>query len=187
MRPLFFLIVLGAIGYLGWTYYEGKLPLPQTRLPEDSAPAAESSDPPARSASPLPVFQSRIKTGTAVIEGDKKMAPPRVFYMAGREFEREEVIRLLEEKKVGPLEGFRSKLGRSFAAVVSLGEDWKPKFDFENNGTEASGQSFAPTNPEPLGDCPVCKNGKVFETAMGCCDDKNRCNEEGEEIANKHN
>jgi DNA topoisomerase-3 len=87
-------------------------------------------------------------------------------YMAGREFEREEVIRLLEEKKVGPLEGFRSKLGRSFAAVVSLGEDWKPKFDFENNGTEASGQSFAPTNPEPLGDCPVCKNGKVFETAM---------------------
>jgi len=84
MRPLFFLIVLGAIGYLGWTYYEGKLPLPQTRLPEDSAPAAESSDPPARSASPLPVFQSRIKTGTAVIEGDKKMAPPRVFYMLER-------------------------------------------------------------------------------------------------------
>jgi DNA topoisomerase-3 len=85
--------------------------------------------------------------------------------MAGREFEREEVARLLEEKKVGPLEGFRSKLGRSFAAVVSLGDDWKQKFDFESNGAENSGQAFTPVNPEPLGECPVCKEGKVFETA----------------------
>jgi DNA topoisomerase-3 len=86
--------------------------------------------------------------------------------MAGREFERDEVVRLLEEKKVGPLEGFRSKLGRSFAAVVSLGEDWKQKFDFENNGSGSAGHAFAPTNPEPLGPCPICKTGRVFETAM---------------------
>jgi DNA topoisomerase-3 len=85
--------------------------------------------------------------------------------MAGREFERDEVVQLLSEKKVGPLEGFRSKLGRAFAAVVSLGEDWKQKFDFENNGAENSRQAFVPVNPEPLGTCPLCKTGKVFETA----------------------
>src|SRR5262249_6053477 len=36
--------------------------------------------------------------------------------MSGREFEREEVAKLLTEGRVGPLEGFRSKLGRAFNA-----------------------------------------------------------------------
>jgi DNA topoisomerase-3 len=86
--------------------------------------------------------------------------------MAGREFEREEVATLLREGRVGPIEGFRSKLGRPFTATVTFGEDGKQKFDFEQDEANADGTSGpAITNPEPLGRCPVCKEGQVFETA----------------------
>jgi DNA topoisomerase III len=84
--------------------------------------------------------------------------------MAGRELEREEVIKLLAEKKVGPLEGFRSKLGRAFAAAVIIGEDWKQKFDFEKEGGADSGEPIVPVVPEPVGQCRVCSGGQVFET-----------------------
>jgi DNA topoisomerase-3 len=84
--------------------------------------------------------------------------------MAGRELEREEVIALLRDRRVGPIEGFRSKLGRPFNAVVVVHEvegEWKQQFEFENDeGKEGEAPAF--TNPEPLGVCPVCK---VYETA----------------------
>ncbi len=87
--------------------------------------------------------------------------------MSGREFERDEVKRLLELGRVGPLEGFRSKLGRAFSAVVILSEktEWKQKFDFEQD--EAGGEREAPVwvNPEPVGKCRVCEKGQVFESA----------------------
>ena len=52
--------------------------------------------------------------------------------MAGRLFDPDEVKTLLTEGKVGPLEGFRSKMGRAFTAAVKLGADFKPEFEFEN-------------------------------------------------------
>ena len=63
--------------------------------------------------------------------------------MSGREFEREEVAKLLTTGQVGPLEGFRSKLGRAFNAEIILSEktEWKQKFDFEDQGDgESAGQ-----------------------------------------------
>jgi hypothetical protein len=85
MKALFFLIVVAAIGFLGWQYYEGKLPLPQQGVPEDTAPPeTESSVPTPAPPRARPVFQSRIRTDTAVTEGDKKVAPPGVFYMLER-------------------------------------------------------------------------------------------------------
>ncbi len=85
--------------------------------------------------------------------------------MAGRELEREEVVTLLKDKVVGPLEGFRSKLGRPFAAAVKLDpETWKQSFDFENDeGT--NGEAIVPIVAEPVGKCRVCESGQVFETA----------------------
>ena len=81
--------------------------------------------------------------------------------MSGRELEREEVITLLTEKRVGPLEGFRSKLGRGFNAVVMLDtEEWKQKFDFPDKDG-ADGKPPDLTNAKELGDTP---NGKVWET-----------------------
>ncbi len=80
--------------------------------------------------------------------------------MSGRELERDEVAKLLTEKRVGPLEGFRSKLGRAFNAVVILDpEEWKQRFDFD----EKEGANGAPdlSAAKELGDT---ANGKVYET-----------------------
>ncbi len=85
--------------------------------------------------------------------------------MAGRELERDEVITLLTAGKVGPLEGFRSKLGRAFSAVIAIGEDHKQKFDFDNDQAGGNGEPIVPVNPEPVGQCKVCEKGKVFEIA----------------------
>ncbi len=83
--------------------------------------------------------------------------------MAGREFEREEVTRLLAEKRVGPLEGFRSKMGRPFSAVVIFDpEEWKQKFDFDKlDGAAKPDGGLDLTQAKPLGDSPA---GAVYET-----------------------
>jgi len=81
--------------------------------------------------------------------------------MADREFERDEVARLLTEKRIGPIEGFRNKFGRTFSAVVILDQtEWKQKFDFEND-TAAGGAADLAT-AAVLGET---ENGKVYETA----------------------
>jgi len=87
--------------------------------------------------------------------------------MSDRELEREEVAKLLTEGRIGPVEGFRSKFGKPFAAVVTLGEktEWKQRFDFENDGAGENGAPSVPVNPEPLGGCRVCQTGEVFEHA----------------------
>ncbi len=83
--------------------------------------------------------------------------------VAGRQLESAEAEQLLAKGMVGPLEGFRSRLGRQFAAILKLGAENKIEFDFGNkdgldNGTtpvDFSGQ-------EPLGKCPICQN-RIFE------------------------
>jgi DNA topoisomerase-3 len=95
----------------------------------------------------------------------------------GRQFEPEEVETLLREGKVGPLQGFRSKQGRLFNAMMKLGPapDFKVEFDFGNNngGAENRGdggdQAAEPapdfTGQQPLGKCPKC-GGAVFDAGM---------------------
>ena len=88
--------------------------------------------------------------------------------MAGRLFESEEMKKLLTEGRVGPLEGFRSKIGRKFGAIVKLGEDFKQQFDFEQNGDAAV--KIDPAQHETLGLCPICQKGQVYvlEKAYAC-------------------
>jgi DNA topoisomerase-3 len=83
--------------------------------------------------------------------------------MSGRELEREEVAKLLTEHRVGPLEGFRSKLGRGFNAEVILDEktEWKQKFDFEKDGEGEGAKAFDPATAKALGETPT---GAVYET-----------------------
>jgi DNA topoisomerase-3 len=84
--------------------------------------------------------------------------------LSGRLFEASEVETLIRDKSVGPLQGFRSKLGRPFAAVLKLNAENKLEFDFgpqndaENAAVDFSGQ-------EPVGKCPTC-SANVFETGM---------------------
>ena len=81
--------------------------------------------------------------------------------MAGRLFDREEVRALLEKGHVGPLDGFRSKMGRPFSAIVKRGEDFKQQFDFGENGADSL-VTIDRTRHEEIGTCPVCQQGKVF-------------------------
>ena len=83
--------------------------------------------------------------------------------MAGRQLELAEADALLRDRAVGPLEGFRSKLGRPFAAKLKLTDDNEVTFDF-GDGADDDERAEAPdfTGQTPLGPCPKC-GSDVFE------------------------
>jgi DNA topoisomerase-3 len=89
----------------------------------------------------------------------------------GRQFEIEEVEELLEKRTIGPLQGFRSKMGRPFAAILRIARDedihnYKLEFDFgqdQDEGEDGEGVDF--TGQTPLGPCPKC-NGNVYEMGL---------------------
>jgi DNA topoisomerase-3 len=85
-----------------------------------------------------------------------------------RFFEVDEVEALLREKTIGPLAGFRSKIGRPFSAVLKLvPPEFKLEFDFGNapggDGDEAEAVDLSGLTP--LGRCPKC-GGAVYEQPM---------------------
>ncbi len=85
---------------------------------------------------------------------------------AGRTFETAEVEQFLRDKRIGPLDGFRSKAGWPFTAeiVLKYNEDdknWKLEFDFGNDAAE-TGELVDFSGQEPLGVCPK-DGGRVFE------------------------
>jgi DNA topoisomerase-3 len=89
-------------------------------------------------------------------------------FLSSRFMEPEEVERLIREKQLGPLQGFRSRQGRPFAAIIRLNAEHKLEFDFGNEPKEGEGASTQPvdfTDKEPLGQCPKC-GGRVFENGM---------------------
>ena len=88
--------------------------------------------------------------------------------LGGRMFEPEEVQELIMARQIGPLQGFRSKRGFPFAAVVKLSPDNEVKFDFGNEDQGPDGEAMQPvdfTGKEPLGKCPKC-GARVFENGM---------------------
>ncbi len=87
---------------------------------------------------------------------------------AGRTFELAEVEKFLTDRKIGPLDGFRSKAGWPFTAemVVKFDEEtknYKLEFDFgDDKAGEESGELIDFAQQESLGTCPKC-GGAVFE------------------------
>jgi len=83
--------------------------------------------------------------------------------LGGRQLEPAEAEALIRDREVGPLEGFRSRLGRAFAAKLRLGDALEVQFDF-GQGADGEGDE-APdfTGQEPLGPCPKC-GANVFES-----------------------
>jgi len=83
---------------------------------------------------------------------------------SGREWSTEEVATLITKRVIGPLTGFRSRMGKPFAAVMRLTDDFRTEFDF---GQDKEGNEAAPdfSGQEPLGSCPKC-GGRVFEHGM---------------------
>jgi len=87
--------------------------------------------------------------------------------MSGRELAPEEVEELIEKRVVGPLVGFRSRLGRPFAGALKLSPELKAEFDFGQSGDGRGSEGEAPdfSGLEPLGGCPKCA-ARVFEQPM---------------------
>jgi DNA topoisomerase-3 len=84
--------------------------------------------------------------------------------VASRQWEPEEIETLLKDRVIGPLQGFRSKMGRAFAAMVKLNAEHMPEFDFGQN-EEAAGEEVDFSGAEALGSCPKCQ-ARVFEHGM---------------------
>jgi DNA topoisomerase-3 len=85
--------------------------------------------------------------------------------VSSREFAPEEIETLIEKKSVGPLTGFRSRLGKPFAAVVRLTPEFRAEFDFGRPGAGEGAEKVDLTGLTPLGPCPKC-GGRVFEQPM---------------------
>jgi DNA topoisomerase III len=88
----------------------------------------------------------------------------------GRQFEIPEVEELLQNKTIGPLSGFRSKMGRPFSAILKLSFDdetknYKLEFDFGQDQGGEDGEAPDFSTQEPVGACPKC-SGRVFEHGM---------------------
>jgi len=86
---------------------------------------------------------------------------------AGRTFEVAEVEQFLRDKKIGPLEGFRSKAGWPFTAgmVIKFDEEtknYKLEFDFGDDKNGETGEIVDFSAQQSLGACPKCGAG-VFE------------------------
>jgi DNA topoisomerase-3 len=88
---------------------------------------------------------------------------------AGRAFETTEAESFLRDKRIGPLEGFRSKAGWPFTAELKLAYDdeignWKLEFDFGEDArqAEADGEPVDFSGQAALGHCPKCK-AQVYE------------------------
>ena len=84
--------------------------------------------------------------------------------VASRQWEPEEIEILLRDRSIGPLQGFRSKMGRAFAAMVKLNAEHMPEFDF-GQGAEGDAEEADFSGQESLGTCPKC-GGAVFEHGM---------------------
>ncbi len=82
----------------------------------------------------------------------------------GRTFEPAEVETLLTDRQIGPLQGFISKMGRPFAAILRLDGESKLEFDFGQRDEESS-EPVDFSGHTPLGPCPKC-GASVFEHGM---------------------
>ena len=86
---------------------------------------------------------------------------------SSRLLEPAEAQELMREKTIGPLHGFRSKMGRPFSAILKLVEpDWKMEFDFgQSDAGGDSDEVIDFSGAEPVGACPRCQS-RVYEHGM---------------------
>ena len=88
----------------------------------------------------------------------------------GRQFEIPEVEELLQKREIGPLQGFRSKMGRPFAAILKIVPDDETKnlkleFDFGQSNDDENSEPVDFTGQQSLGTCPK-SGGAVYELGL---------------------
>ena len=105
------------------------------------------------------------KCGGVVKENYKKFQCQKCDFalwkiLAGRQLEPAEVEELITKRTIGPLQGFRSRMGKPFIAVLKLSPEFKTEFDFgQSNNDAAEPVDFS--DQQPLGPCPKCSS-RVF-------------------------
>jgi DNA topoisomerase-3 len=110
------------------------------------------------------------KCGGVVKENYKKFQCQKCDFalwriVSGRQFEPAEIEELITRREIGPLQGFRSRLGKPFAALIRLSPEFKIEFDFGQSNAGADSEAPDFTGKEALGSCPKC-GGKVYENGM---------------------
>jgi len=76
----------------------------------------------------------------------------------------------VSNRRIGPLDGFRSKMGRAFSAELKLTDDQKVEFDFGNDDDDEEEVDFS--GQESVGICPKCK-AMVYEHGRSYVCEKN--------------
>jgi DNA topoisomerase-3 len=110
--------------------------------------------------------------GTAMVETLRNYQTPDGSFkvskvIAGRMMEQPEVQELITKRFVGPISGFKSRLGRPFSAALKMDETSKVEFVFDNAPVGANGEKLDISNQESIGICPI-DGGRVYETLMSC-------------------
>jgi DNA topoisomerase-3 len=112
------------------------------------------------------------KCGGVVQENYKRFACTKCDFSiskhpGARQLDVAEAEQLLRERTIGPLQGFRSRLGRPFAAILKITPEHKLEFDFGQrdgeDGSDAQPVDFS--EQTALGTCPKC-GARVFEHGM---------------------
>ncbi len=112
------------------------------------------------------------KCGGTVIENYKKFACQKCDFslwkvIASRRMEGHEMETLFTERSIGPLQGFRSRMGRAFAAILRLKDDYTVEFDFGQSSPTGEGEQEAVdfSGQTSLGACPKC-GSSVYDHGM---------------------
>ena len=111
------------------------------------------------------------KCGGVVAETYRRFACAKCDFSIGkhpgsRTFEVDEVEQLLRDRTIGPLQGFISKMGRPFAAVLKITPEYRLEFDFgQTRADDASDAAIDFSKETPVGPCPKC-SARVFEQPM---------------------
>lgn len=85
--------------------------------------------------------------------------------MGNRKLELEEVRVLLDKGTIGPIDGFKSKAGKPFSAILKYDpEAKKVGFVFEGSSEGGADDAVDLTTFPSLGECPRCKQGILRET-----------------------
>lgn len=110
------------------------------------------------------------KCGGVVKENYKRFACTQCDFSitkipGSRQLEVEEAETLITDKIIGPLQGFRSRLGRPFAAILKLTDEHKLEFDFGQNDEDENSEPVDFSGQESLGPCPKCQ-ASVYEHGM---------------------
>ncbi len=100
--------------------------------------------------------------------------------VGNRKLDEPEVQQLLNERRIGPLEGFRSKKGKPFSAILELNDENRIRFVFDNAGGgdgNGEGEPIDFSKLEVVGTCPKC-GAKVYESVSAYICEKSRADDE---------